>query len=107
MRSVSFSAFDAMGGAAPLTGPLRLTVNAVWPWPKSMTEKKRRVAGAHWRTSRPDADNIAKLVGDAMNGVVYADDAQIVSQTVTKQYGLSGATYVLVEEIADGEGNQP
>lgn len=35
-------------------------------------------------THKPDADNIAKLVMDALNGVAYADDAQVTKLTVKK-----------------------
>ncbi len=33
---------------------------------------------------RRDADNVLKSVCDGMNGVVYADDSQVVRATVTK-----------------------
>lgn len=35
-------------------------------------------------TLKPDADNIAKAVCDALNGIAYKDDKQIVSLTVLK-----------------------
>lgn len=35
---------------------------------------------------RPDADEIARVVMDALNGTVYADDSQICSLTVNKWY---------------------
>ena len=33
---------------------------------------------------KPDADNIAKFVGDALTGLAYWDDAQIISNTSEK-----------------------
>ena len=92
-------AFEAMAGAVPMEGPVEVRVMAVWPWPKSWSEKKRRGAGMHWKTSKPDADNIAKLVCDAINGIVWTDDAQAARITVTKQYGLVPATHVTVETL--------
>ena len=41
-------------------------------------------------TTSPDIDNIAKLVMDAMNGVIYFDDRQVVQLEVTKTYSNSG-----------------
>lgn len=38
-------------------------------------------------TVKPDWDNIGKLVCDALNGVCWRDDSQIVSGTVIKTYG--------------------
>lgn len=35
-------------------------------------------------TSKPDIDNVAKAVLDALNGVAYEDDRQVVSLNVTK-----------------------
>ena len=37
---------------------------------------------------KPDFDNIAKLVGDALNGLVWTDDKLIVEARVRKIYGL-------------------
>jgi len=36
---------------------------------------------------KPDLDNVVKLVGDALNGVAYLDDAQIVEVKAEKGYG--------------------
>ena len=36
--------------------------------------------------STPDADNLAKFICDAINGVVYADDRQIARVRVTKTF---------------------
>lgn len=53
-------------------------------------------------TVRPDLDNLVKLVLDALNGVAYADDSQIVRIHAFKKYSgdhPDGATIVdIVEE---------
>lgn len=36
---------------------------------------------------KPDTDNIAKIIADALNGVAYKDDAQITKLEVAKLYG--------------------
>lgn len=100
MALVQVVAAEAMAEHDPFTGPVRMSVNAVWPWPKSRSEKKRREPGAHHKTSKPDSDNVGKLVSDAINGVVFVDDAQVAELRVTKQYGMGGATYVTVEALA-------
>jgi Holliday junction resolvase RusA-like endonuclease len=38
-------------------------------------------------TSRPDLDNLIKTVLDALNGIAYTDDKQIVRLGATKAYG--------------------
>jgi Holliday junction resolvase RusA-like endonuclease len=50
-------------------------------------------------TGKPDADNIAKIVGDALNGVVWVDDSQIVLLTIRKMYAEEGKVTVNVEEV--------
>lgn len=48
----------------------------------------------------PDWDNYAKAVCDAMNGVVYVDDKQIVDGRCVKQWAEPGeAGYIIVEVI--------
>jgi len=37
-----------------------------------------------WDTKRPDIDNMAKLVMDALIGVLHPDDQQIVQMMLTK-----------------------
>jgi Holliday junction resolvase RusA-like endonuclease len=41
-------------------------------------------------TQKPDVDNCAKLVADALNEVAYADDCQITSIMVNKLWAVPG-----------------
>ena len=40
-----------------------------------------------YHTKRPDIDNLAKAVKDALKGIIYADDSQIVEAHLYKQFG--------------------
>ena len=91
----------AMAGRPPLECAVEVMVAAYWQWPKSMSEKKRRVYGSQYFTARPDGDNIMKLLGDALNGIVWRDDAQIVTATVSKRYGLTPQTIVRVTPLVE------
>lgn len=77
----------AMEGRALLAGPLAVEVRAFLPIPKSLNKTKRAAAieGSLRPTTRPDADNFAKVI-DGLNGIAWADDAQIVTLLVTKHY---------------------
>ena len=68
--------------------PLVMMVIAYFPIPKSTTKKDRGLIaeGLLFPTKKPDADNIAKVICDALNGVAYGDDTQVVSLTVIKEY---------------------
>jgi Holliday junction resolvase RusA-like endonuclease len=65
-----------LNGFELLDGPLYARVVGIWPRIQRMPDRKH--AGRQWRPARPDWDNVAKLVLDALSGVVYGDDAQIV-----------------------------
>tara|TARA_R100000742_G_C4276226_1_gene97162 strand:- start:255 stop:713 length:459 start_codon:yes stop_codon:yes gene_type:complete len=47
---------------------------------------------------RPDIDNYAKLVLDALNGVFYKDDGQVTTLVITKVYSTEPKTVIKIEE---------
>lgn len=68
-------------------GPIRVNILATFEVPKSWTKRKKSDAylGLVY-PGKPDADNIAKVVLDALNGVAYKDDACIFELVVGKEY---------------------
>lgn len=68
--------------------PLHMYIDAYFEIPKSTTKKKRAEIedGKLYPTKKPDIDNIAKVICDALNGVAYKDDTQIIELTVRKLY---------------------
>ena len=68
--------------------PLEACISAWFPVPASWSKKKRAaaMAGDIYPTAKPDADNLAKAILDALNGIAYRDDKQVVSCTVGKRY---------------------
>lgn len=56
--------------------------------PKSISKKKRAdmLERRIWPAKKPDSDNIAKVVLDALNGIAYHDDTQVIGLTVAKAY---------------------
>ena len=98
--AVRSEAVRAMFGRPPLEGPLLARLIAYFP-PLKSGPKARRGGPM---TARPDADNVAKAVLDALNGVVYGDDAQVVSLHVSKARRMEGdedpvGVFVCVEEV--------
>ena len=88
-----------------ITGPIFLEVNIFRPIPKSFS-KKKMTEDEEMKIrpiTKPDASNFVKLVEDALNGVIYKDDSQIVSLVVHKFYSGSPRIKVLVDEIEAGE----
>lgn len=68
-------------------GPVSVQILAVWPCPKSA--RKVEKLQQRWRVGKPDADNIAKAVCDAANGVLWIDDAQVAELRVLRIIGTA------------------
>ena len=83
-----------------MNGPLRLTITFSMGIPKSWSAKKKAEAelGNIRPTGKPDIDNLIKLVGDALNGIAYKDDSQIVEIQAVKKYGKP-QTIIHIEEV--------
>ena len=80
--SVRLAASCAFSGGA-LTGPLRVDCLFLFPRPKSLIFKKRDMPRVR-HIKKPDADNLAKSVLDALNGLVWVDDCQVCECVLTK-----------------------
>lgn len=77
------------GDCSPLDGPVALTVDFRLVKPKS-APKRRRTWPIGQRSG--DADKLARAALDALSGVVFFDDAQVVELQVTKDWGDPGVT---------------
>lgn len=87
-------------------GALEVSVHAYKPLPKRTPKRVTRKA---W-TSKPDADNIAKAVLDALNGVAWADDAQVVRLEVHKHdrtRDLAEGLNIYIREVTENESVEP
>lgn len=96
------AAMDSMAGRPPISDPVEIELSAVFAVPASWSQKKRAqaIAGELRPAKKPDADNIVKAWTDAMNGVVFADDCQIVKGSFAKVYGPAALVSVTVRPIA-------
>lgn len=91
----------AQCGGQKLTGALQVSLLALFPIPKSAPKKARAemLSGGKLPDKKPDLDNIAKAVLDALNGVAYGDDAQVTDLLARKRYGdPPGVTAVIREK---------
>lgn len=91
----------------PFKGELKAKLEFVFEVPKSYSKKKREAllpiegiehSGAGY-THKPDCDNLAKAVLDALNGLAYIDDSQITCLLAFKEYGYEAKAIVEIEEI--------
>jgi len=99
---LALAAQQAMDGRPPVEGAVAVTLEVHLPIAVSWSKKKREEAmvGRLRPTGRPDLDNFAKML-DALNLVVWNDDAQIVELVVFKRYSLQPQLAITVDTIHD------
>ena len=77
------------GGINYDTAPIQIKITAYYK--KAKSNKMLQPA------LKPDADNIAKIVCDGLNGIAYKDDKQITCLTVDKVWAEDGIERVEVD----------
>lgn len=88
------------------SGAVQVEIHAYYEIPKSASRKRAldMVSDKERPTKKPDGDNIAKAVCDALNGLAYKDDSQVVDLTVRKYYSKFPHVQVFISEAkSDGE----
>jgi Holliday junction resolvase RusA-like endonuclease len=71
-------------GGEVLEGPVEIRIAFWFDRPKSHSKKRRQQREP--KITKPDADNLAKGIGDALNEIAYNDDGQVYRLTVEKWY---------------------
>ncbi len=64
----------------PWQGPIRMTLLFLMPRPKSLPKK------VIYHIKKPDLDNLAKAIKDALQGIMYVSDSQVVYLILSKVY---------------------
>lgn len=82
-----------MNFRTPLEGAVDVEFWFFMPKPKKMKRQRH--------TIKPDIDNLIKNAFDAMNGIVFIDDAQITRITAFKEYSDDPRVVIHVSEIED------
>lgn len=82
---------------------LQVYIVAKYKIPESISNKKRGMMLARKLrpVKKPDADNIIKIVCDALNGVAYKDDAQVVDVQLRKIYAAEPEVEVMICTAGD------
>lgn len=89
----------------PLTGPIRIEITFYMYIPKktSKVRIKKKCEGSILPTKKPDWDNMAKSITDALNGIAYEDDNQIVEAHIYKKFSMDPRAEVKITKL-DKEG---
>ena len=84
----------------PIESRVKVTIIAYFGIPKSRSKKKEAemLQENISPTKKPDADNIIKIVLDAMNKFAFNDDTQVTKLEIEKKYDKAPRIYIKVEE---------
>ena len=96
---VSHAAARAMEGRDPWAGPLSVAITFYLPRPKSHFKRNGELkpTAPRFVATKPDGDKLLRCSWDALTGIVFRDDSQIVEWSGSKVYGKPGATFEIVE----------
>ncbi len=83
--------------------PINVSLVFGMPIPKSAPKSRKRamIEGIIRHTKKPDVDNLIKSVLDALNGVAWVDDSQIVRISAMKLYCEDPYVYIKIYESVD------
>ena len=81
------------------TGPICLDIICYFKIPKSI--KDRNLNGSPWVYKKPDADNLWKLIADAINDTqsIWTDDCQVADGRVRKLYDKEPRTIITISQL--------
>ena len=84
----------------PIESRVKVTIIAYFGIPKSTSKKKEAemLQENISPTKKPDADNIIKIVLDAMNKFAFKDDTQVTKLEIEKKYDNTPRIYIKIEE---------
>lgn len=82
-------------GATVMDGALNMTLEFYMSRPKTLPKKVLH------HTKKPDVDNLVKAVKDALKGICYRDDAQVVTLYATKNYHMTPHVRIVVYGMGD------
>lgn len=79
----------------PLTGPLQVQFTFRLPRPKGhygsgKNRNSLKSSSPFWPSVKPDTTKLVRSTEDAMKGIAWIDDSQVVHQTAIKCYGIPG-----------------
>lgn len=87
-NAVADKAVESVNGSGLLEGPLWLGVDLYFPRPKGhYGARGLKPSAPPFPAVRPDVTKLLRAIEDALKGIVWRDDAQVVSQVAVKQYG--------------------
>jgi Holliday junction resolvase RusA-like endonuclease len=95
-RVASLEARAAPEKAFPALRGTRIEIFIVFVLPKPASAPKRKET---FPVKKPDIDKLCRAVLDALTGIVFEDDSQVVRLEARKEYGMPARTEITVEAL--------
>lgn len=88
----------------PITKPIAIHVDFILPRPKSHygTGSNASIvkrSSPKYHTKKPDTTKLFRALEDALTGIIWRDDEQVIKQYVTKNYGDNPGALVTIKTI--------
>lgn len=99
-NAVSSAAKDAYDGPL-ICGPISVKFHFYLPRPKGhFGTKGLRPSAPKHITTKPDVLKLARAVEDALTGIIWRDDSQIVDELLYKSYGEPARVEIVIDDLA-------
>lgn len=107
-KVLAYAARSVMKSKLPTAEACVLLAHSFREIPKSWSKRDQNdaMAGRLFPTSRPDWDNYGKIT-DALNGIVWNDDSQVIDGRVIKRYSATPGLRIEVREMIDPDERPP
>ena len=101
-KLVQYSFRNQYKGQA-LQGALKIKIDFYMYIPKNTSKKRRKLKNDKQilPTKKPDFDNLTKSITDALNGLAFKDDNQIVEAHIYKYYSDDPRAEVKIEKMGE------
>lgn len=96
-RNLIATAYMSEARGRKATGSVMVTIDVYRELPKSRPKKVESEPD----TFKPDVDNIAKNVLDALNGIAWEDDSQVVCMRIKKHPRTRRSEFIEVSVMED------
>lgn len=103
-NAVAAAAFEAFGKRELLRGPLAVSFVFFQTRPRSHyrtghNHQVLKASAPKYPTGRPDVLKLSRAVEDALTGIVWHDDSQIVNEKLFKRYADQACVEIYVEKL--------
>lgn len=85
----------------PINGPISVTLGFYYPYPKSWSEKKKKIYRDELPKVKPDIDNAVKGVFDALNKIAWEDDSLVTDLMTFKRYSDEPQIKIRIERLKE------